>query len=185
MAERRARGASTAGSLLAAARELLLAGDGTLPTVGAVAARAGVSRLTVYHHFGSHSGLLSALADEAGRKRPALAPSLEVAGSDPREALRRHLAAACDHWAADPALFRRLPAAAAGPGAPHELAAALAQADGLRPGCSLREAEDVIAVLTSFPVFDRLHQAGRRSPAAVADVLMRMAGAILASPAYS
>ena len=36
--------------------------------------------------------------------------------------------------------------------------------------------------LTSFAVFDRLHQDGRRSPSAVAEILMRLAGAIL-SPA--
>jgi hypothetical protein len=35
-------------------------------------------------------------------------------------------------------------------------------------------------VLTSFPVFDRLHKNGRRSPAAVAEILMSLAAAILA-----
>jgi hypothetical protein len=38
----------------------------------------------------------------------------------------------------------------------------------------------VIATLTAFAVFDRLHRDGRRSPAAVADVLMRLASGILA-----
>jgi hypothetical protein len=37
----------------------------------------------------------------------------------------------------------------------------------------------VIGALTSFEVFDRLYQDGRRSSAAVADILMRLAGAIL------
>ena len=49
----------------------------------------------------------------------------------------------------------------------------------MRPGCSLKEAEDVIGALTSFGVFDQLHQDGRRSPASVADILMRLAAAIL------
>ena len=44
---------------------------------------------------------------------------------------------------------------------------------------SLKEAEDVIAVLTSFAAFDRLHQDGRRSTAAVIEILMRMAGSII------
>ena len=44
---------------------------------------------------------------------------------------------------------------------------------------ALKEAEDVIAVLTSFAAFDRLHQDGRRSTAAVIEILMRMAGSIL------
>jgi hypothetical protein len=38
---------------------------------------------------------------------------------------------------------------------------------------------DVIGLLSSFAVFDRLHRDGRRPAAAVADVLMRMASAIL------
>jgi hypothetical protein len=62
------------------------------------------------------------------------------------------------------------------------LAERLASADQLRPGCSLKEAEDVIGALTSFAVFDRLHQDGRRSSTAIAEILMRLAGAIL-SPA--
>jgi hypothetical protein len=33
----------------------------------------------------------------------------------------------------------------------------------------------VIGILTSFPVFDRLHKEGRRSPSAVAEILLRMA----------
>ena len=38
----------------------------------------------------------------------------------------------------------------------------------------------MIAVLSSFPVFDRLHKDGRRSPSAVTEVLMRLASGILA-----
>jgi len=38
----------------------------------------------------------------------------------------------------------------------------------------------VIATLSSFPVFDRLHKDGRRAPAAVTEILLRLAGAILA-----
>jgi hypothetical protein len=64
--------------------------------------------------------------------------------------------------------------------APRLLAERLAAADRLRPGCSLREATDVIGLLSSFPVFDRLHHDGRRTSVAVADVLMRLAAAILA-----
>jgi hypothetical protein len=57
----------------------------------------------------------------------------------------------------------------------HALAERLAAHDKIRPGCSLKEAEDVIGILTSFAVFDRLHKGGRRSPSAVAEILMRMA----------
>ena len=61
------------------------------------------------------------------------------------------------------------------------LAERLAASGQLRPGCSLKEAEDVIGALTSFPVFDRLHKDGRRSSAAVGEILLRLAAAILAA----
>jgi hypothetical protein len=102
---------------------------------------------------------------------------------DPREQLRDRIMSACVTWASDPALFRALPTVtSAGSQADQKdraLAERLAAADQLRPGCSLKEAEDVIGALAAFAVFDRLHQDGRRSPAAVADILMRLAGAIL------
>jgi hypothetical protein len=67
------------------------------------------------------------------------------------------------------------------PGADRALAERLAAADQLRPGCSLKEAEDVIGTLTSFATFDRLYKDGRRSASAVAEILMRLVSAILAS----
>lgn len=168
---------TTRTAILAAARDLVAGSGPALPTVGQVAARAGVSRLSVYHHFGSHGGLMAALAASARQARPA-----EPAGADARDQLRERIRAACEQWALDPGLYRRLPAATAIEVAPdHELAQLLAAEDRLRPGCSLKEAEDVVAVVTSFAAFDRLHQGGRRSVAAVAEILNRMAGAILAA----
>ena len=173
----------TRAAVLAAARELVATGGVSPLSVGAVARRAGVSRLTIYNRFGSRSGLLRAVAGEAQRRTPPTQPN---GADDPRAALHDRLAAACATWAADPALFRALPAAAnTGESAAvrdRALAERLAAADQLRPGCSLREAEDVIGALASFAVFDRLHQDGRRSPSAVVEILMRLAGAIL-SPA--
>jgi AcrR family transcriptional regulator len=173
----------TKAAVLAAARELVAASGGTHLSVGAVARRAGVSRLTIYNRFGSRSGLLRAVAGEAhGRSLPPAANGAN-AGQDPREQLRDRITSACATWASDPALFRALPTVtSAGSQADQKdraLAERLAAADQLRPGCSLKEAEDVIGALTAFAVFDRLHQDGRRSPAAVADIQMRLAGAIL------
>src|SRR5689334_19141193 len=167
---------ATRDRLVAAARELVIAGDGRLPTVGAVADRAGVSRLTVYHHFGSHAGLLQALGEST---HSGAAPS----SGEPVDRLRSAIEAACSRWAVQPALFRSLPGAAGSGGGTiaHELAGALIEADRLRPGCSLREAEDVIAIVTSFEAFGQLHHDGRRSAAAVADIMFRMASTILAS----
>lgn len=171
----------TRAAVLAAARELVAAGHGHAISVGAVAQRAGVSRLTIYNRFGSRAGLLRELAGEAHRRTPE--PRVGPPESDAREELRQRFIDACALWGSEPALFRGLPAAT---GATHDegrdrgLAERLAGADQLRPGCSIKEAEDVIGVLTSFDTFDRLHRDGRRSPAVVADMLMRLAGAILA-----
>jgi hypothetical protein len=79
-------------------------------------------------------------------------------------------------------LFRGLPSSVEieAPNDDRALAERLSSSDQLRPGCSIKEAEDVIGALTSFPVFDRLYKDGRRSPAAVTDILMRLAAGILA-----
>ena len=162
LGKREGQARRTRSGILKAARDLVAAGRGESPSVGAVAARAGVSRLTVYHHFNSKQGLLDALAAEAhgvgGRADPAPA--------------------------SDPALFLWPPAIAPSTGGDGSgggiLAERLAAADELRAGCSIKEAEDVIALLTSFASFDRLHQDGRRSAAMVAGILMRLAAAILA-----
>lgn len=171
----------TRAAILAAARELLAAGDPPALSVGAVAGRAGVSRLTVYNRFGSRAGLLLAVLDEARRR--AVSPSASET-ANARTRLRERISESCGRWASDPSLFRRLPQVGVvedePPGDDRALAERLAAADQLRPGCSLKEAEDVIGALTSFATFDRLHKDGRRSPAAVAEILMRLAAAILA-----
>ena len=178
----------TRSSILAAARELV-SEHGPDSSVGKVAERAGVSRITIYNQFGSKAGLLEALSAETGPRPPAT-PAAEP-GADPADDLRRRIEQACAAWAANPRLYRQLAGRALGaaglaPGAgglassdrpdyDHGLAERLAAADRLRPGCSIKEAEDVIGILTSFPVFDRLHKEGRRSPSAVAEILLRMA----------
>ena len=163
----------TARSILAAGRELVSQKPSSAVTVAAIARLAGVSRITVYNRFGSRDGVLRALA-------PPLVRPLAPGSGDAREGLRRYLESACSAWSAHPGLFRHLPVQESAPDEVRGLAVQLAAADALRPGCSLREAEDVIAALGSFPIFDRLHKDGRRSPAAVADVLMRLASGILA-----
>jgi len=63
--KRRAASEQTRARVLDAARELILASS-TPPSIEAVAARAGVARMTVYYQFGSKSGLLEALFDSLG-----------------------------------------------------------------------------------------------------------------------
>jgi len=153
----------TAASILAAARDLVA--GGSKASVNEIARRAGVSRITVYNRFGSRARVLESLAAR-GPERPA---------TD----LRQRISESCARWSSDPSLYRHLPAASE-PRMDRELAERLAATDQLRPGCSIREAEDVIGALTSFAVFDRLHGDGRRPAAAVAEILMRLAAAILA-----
>lgn len=170
LGRRQAAADQTRRRILEAARELVAAGSP--PSVGSIARRAGVSRITIYNRFGSRVGLMASLAGPEGTRALPDAPA--------KEQLRLLLVESCARWAAQPALYRHLPAAAAAGGAERGLAERLAQSDELRPGCSIKEAEDVIGALTSFGVFDRLHHDGRRSPAAVAEILMRLAGAVLA-----
>src|SRR5260370_3101543 len=164
----------TSHAILGAARQLVTEGGGASVSVAAVAHRAGVSRITVYNRFGSKAGLLAALVPH-----PQPIPAED---GDPRLALRQRVIGACVAWAADPALYRNLPVSAetSDDDSDRRLAERLAAADALRPGCSLREAEDVLGALTSFAVFDRVYRDGRRAPAAVADILIRLASAILA-----
>lgn len=162
----------TARSIVDAARELLTEGGEASAGVAAIARRAGVSRITVYNRFGSRAGVLQALAPALPPPRPDVA--------DAREALRAHLGDATAVWAANPSVFRHLSPTKEDTEAIRRLAERLGASDALRSGCSLREAEDVIGVLSSFAVFDRLHRDGRRTAGAVAEVLMRMASAILA-----
>src|ERR1044071_5948147 len=164
---------ATARSILSAARQLVHEAPSAEVSVAEIARRAGVSRITVYNRFGSRGALLEALA---GRPANPVPP-----GEDPIDDLRRHLAGACARWATDPHLFRNLAIPAVpDDGGARGLAERLAASDRLRAGCSRREAADVIDTLTSFSVFDRLHHDGRRAPAAVAEILMRLGAAILA-----
>jgi AcrR family transcriptional regulator len=163
----------TTQSVLAAARRLLAQAPASEVSVGAIAREAGTSRLTIYQRFGSRSGLFAALL-------PARTPREDVETGHPLEALRAHLLRMCEAWASEAVLYRHIEASVpAQPDTERRLAERLLAADALRPGCSIREAEDVIAALGSFAVFDRLHRDGRRTAVAVSDILMRLAAGIL------
>jgi len=168
----------TRSGILAAARELV-SELGPESSVAKVAERAGVSRITIYNRFGSKAGLLEALSAETARPPGSEPPAGSV--SDPAGDLRRRIEQTCVAWAADPLLYRQLSGRGQSDRSDqdHVLAERLAAADRLRPGCSIKEAEDVIGILTSFPAFDRLHKGGRRSPSAVAEILLRMASGFL------
>jgi AcrR family transcriptional regulator len=174
----------TRSAILSAARQVVTElGAGS--SMGKVAERAGVSRITVYNQFGSRARLLDALAARPGSGQQREEP-LGRSGLDATGNLKLRVELACAAWAADPALYRQLQ------GRRRELddqsdenralAESLAAHDRLRPGCSIKEAEDVIGILTSFPAFDRLHKGGRRSPSAVAEILVGMASGFMRHP---
>jgi AcrR family transcriptional regulator len=170
LGQRQAAVDRTARSILDAAAELLSVRPSSEVSVAAIARKAGVSRITVYNRFASREGVIRALAPST----PATTPNVP----DARDALRAHLEASCLWWAQNPGLYRHL-AVDSGEAQARALAEQLAASDQLRPGCSLREAEDVVVTLGSFSVFDRLYKDGRRAPSAVAEILMRLAAAIL------
>ena len=176
MGRREAEIERTRSAILSAARELV-SEHGPAASMGKIAHRAGVSRITVYNQFGSKERLLEALAAGMGPRSGDSA--VAETGSDPRDELRRRIEHACTAWAADPSLYRRLEAHHRGKSEESDRDRALAERfaahDQLRPGCSVKEAEDVIGILMSFSVFDRLHKDKRRTPSSVAEILMRMA----------
>src|SRR3989441_6553538 len=100
----------TRARVLRAARELLTARAGAEPfSVDAVARRAGVARMTVYHQFGSRRGLLEALFDSfaAGGELPAhLAAAFQR--PDPLDSLADVVAAFARFWDAGRLWIRRV-----------------------------------------------------------------------------
>ena len=177
---RRQQGVDRTRSAILSAARRLVAEVGPEFSLGKVAEAARVSRITVYNQFGSKAGLVRALVSEAA---PGPALSRLEPSAEPLDQLRRRIAQACAAWAVDPDLYRQLHGhqawAAEESEADRALVELLAAADQLRPGCSIKEAEDVIGILTSFPAFDRLHKGGRRSASAVAEILVRLTSAVV------
>jgi len=155
-----------------------------------VAARAGVSRATLYRHVASVTDLLDAVAaDLLARARfGKLQAALEA--PDPVEALRQVVIAGTGIWAADTVLVRNLLAlarvqAAAVPvierlelgrvAALERLADRLHQAGRLRDGLTRPGAVDLLLVITAFAAWDELRTARNRSPAAATAAITALA----------
>src|SRR6266852_5396644 len=75
-------------------------------SLDAVAKAAGVTRLTVYHQFGSRRGLFEAVFDEIARQGGLAEIPDAMAMSDPRAALDRLVEIFCAFWNRDPAVGR-------------------------------------------------------------------------------
>jgi AcrR family transcriptional regulator len=98
---RTTRSSASRERVLAAVRHLLEAGTFHQSTVEAVAARAGVSRATLYQHFGSRIGLVDAIC-ELMAENPALAALRET------DDVAEFLARVTDFWSAEERLVAQL-----------------------------------------------------------------------------
>src|SRR6195256_1705254 len=75
-------------------------------SLDAVAKAAGVTRLTVYHQFGSRRGLLEAVFDDIAQRGGLTEIAGAMAMADPRAALDRLVEVFCAFWSRDPAVGR-------------------------------------------------------------------------------
>ena len=156
-----------------------------------IAARAGVSRATIYRHFGSVTDLLDGVAADllARARYDRLLAALEL--PDPTDALRQVITGT-GIWASDPILVRNLtslgrPQPEALPvitqlergrlAAMEHLAARLHQVGRLRPGLTPARAVDLLLIITAFAAWDELVTSRNRSPAtataAITDLAIR------------
>jgi AcrR family transcriptional regulator len=105
----------TRSRVVAAARELISAPGGLGAfTIDAVAAHAGVARTTVYHQFGSKTGLIEAVFDSLAIVRRGvqqLVAALTLA--DPAETLEAFVRTFADVWQEDRLVIQRLAGLAA------------------------------------------------------------------------
>jgi AcrR family transcriptional regulator len=137
-------------------------------SLDAVAKVAGVTRLTVYHQFGSRRGLLEAVFDEIARQGGLTEIPNAMAMSDPRAALDRLVEIFCAFWNRDAAVGRLHEAMATDP----EFAQALIGRNERRRKTvnvlvgriagktaspqARQDAVDLIFALTSFAMFAML-----------------------------
>jgi AcrR family transcriptional regulator len=175
--------------IVTTARRLLASGRGAAAfSMDAVARRAGVARMTVYHQFGSKRDLLEALFDDLAARGLVTSLRPAFAEADPLRALAKLIAAFAAFWTSDRKAIRCIRAMAA---LDPDFEQALHERDerrrrGIReilgrfenlPRHSLEEAINLVWTLTSFETFDSL--AGPR--ARPSDVVSLVQGAVLAT----
>jgi AcrR family transcriptional regulator len=139
-------------------------------SLDAVAKAAGVTRLTVYHQFGSRRGLLEAVFDDIARQGGLTGIAAAMAMSDPHAALDRLVEIFCGFWSRDPAVGRLHEAMATDPEFAHALLErnerrrktfnALVRRIGGKTASprARQDAVDMLFALTSFAMFAMLRQ---------------------------
>lgn len=166
----RASAAAETRERIIAAGARLLRKDASIAnfSLDVVAKAAGVTRLTVYNQFGSRRGLLEAVFDDIAREGGLFELAEVMSMADPRAALDRVVAIFCTFWSHDPAIGGLNQAVATDPefGASlvernerrRELLTALVSRIVEKPAAkhAVRDAVDMIFVLTSYPTFAAL-----------------------------
>lgn len=166
----RASAAAETRERIIAAGAKLLRKDASIATfsLDVVAKAAGITRLTVYNQFGSRRGLLEAVFDHIAREGGLFELSDVMTMADPRAALDRVVAIFCTFWSHDPAIGGLNQAVATDPEfgdslverneRRRELLTALVSRIAEKPAAkrTVRDAVDLIFVLTSYPTFAAL-----------------------------
>lgn len=166
----RASAAAETRERIIAAGARLLRKDASIAnfSLDVVAKAAGVTRLTVYNQFGSRRGLLEAVFDDIAREGGLFELTDVMTMADPRAALDRVVAIFCTFWSHDPAIGGLNQAVATDPDfgdslverneRRRELLTALVSRIVEKPAAkhAVRDAVDMIFVLTSYPTFAAL-----------------------------
>jgi AcrR family transcriptional regulator len=188
--------ARTRERVVAAVRDLLREGAFHEATVEQVATRAGVSRATVYQHFGSRLGLVDAICETFDANPALIAIRETVRNAAPSTALDRAIADTVGFWASEEAVLEPLYGAAAVDPAAGDLVARqradrhgefarllgrLDEAGLLRPGLAVAEALGILLVLTSFETFRELRRVAGLEEPAVTTTLQAAARTLLAA----
>ena len=109
LGQRQAASEQTRERILAEARGLLVAPDGyALFSIDAVARRADVARMTVYHQFGSKKGLLEGLCDTLASFGGMQQLASAFRNTEPLDGLDEYIAVFGRFWDADRLVMRRL-----------------------------------------------------------------------------
>ena len=188
--------ARTRERVVAAVRDLLREGAFHEATVEQVATRAGLSRATVYQHFGSRLGLVDAICETFDANPALIAIRETVRNAAPSTALDRAIADTVGFWASEEAVLEPLYGAAAVDPAAGDLVARqradrhgefarllgrLDEAGLLRPGLAVAEALGILLVLTSFETFRELRRVAGLEEPAVTTTLQAAARTLLAA----
>jgi AcrR family transcriptional regulator len=194
LGQRQVASEQTRARIITAARELLVASDGFSGfSIDAVARKADVARMTVYHQFGSKIGLLEALSDSLAAHGGMEQLANAFRRPEPVDALDEYITVFSRFWDSDRLVTRRLRALAALDPDFEQVVRArderrrqglrvivgrLVEKYGQPTSGAFDETVDVLYTLLSFESFDTL--AGpTRTVEEVAPVVRRLAHAAL------